>query len=214
MICRSCQAHVEQGHRFCPTCGAEQGSGDTATAPTPPPDALIGSVIDEKYRLDSRIGVGGMGSVYRATRLLIGDSVAVKVLHAEQLRDPNTAERFRREAQAAARLKHPNAVAIHDFGISSEGMVYLVMELVEGDTLRRLIKEHGPLAPSAVAEILTLDARSDIYSLGSCSTRCWRASSRSTRPRPWRSWCSTSTLSGRGARAAALLRPAPSSWRR
>ena len=155
MICRSCQAHVEQGHRFCPTCGAEQGSGGTATAPTPPPDALIGSVIDEKYRLDSRIGVGGMGSVYRATRLLIGDSVAVKVLHAEQLRDPNTAERFRREAQAAARLKHPNAVAIHDFGISSEGMVYLVMELVEGDTLRRLIKEHGPLAPSAVAEILT-----------------------------------------------------------
>ena len=155
MICRSCLTQVEEGHRFCPTCGAEQGSGGTGTRPTAPPDPLIGSVIDEKYRLDSRIGVGGMGTVYRATRLLIGDSVAVKVLHAEQLRDPNTAERFRREAQAAARLKHPNAVAIHDFGVSSEGMVYLVMELVEGDTLRRLIKEHGPLAPSAVSEILT-----------------------------------------------------------
>jgi serine/threonine protein kinase len=155
MICRSCLTQVEDGHRFCPTCGAEQGSGGTGTRPTPPPDPLVGSVIDEKYRLDSRIGVGGMGSVYRATRLLIGDSVAVKVLHAEQLHDPNTAERFRREAQAAARLKHPNAVAIHDFGVSSEGMVYLVMELVEGDTLRRLIKEHGPLAPSAVSEILT-----------------------------------------------------------
>ncbi|HKP74019.1 MAG TPA: serine/threonine-protein kinase, partial [Longimicrobiaceae bacterium] len=112
-------------------------------------------MIEEKYRIDSRIGSGGMATVYRATRLLIGDQVALKLLHAEQLPDPQTAERFRREAQAAARLKHPNAVSIYDFGVSPDGLVYLVMELVEGQSLRRLIKEQGPLTPSAASEILT-----------------------------------------------------------
>ena len=155
MICRSCQAQVGEAHRFCPACGAEQGTSLTNAVPTPVADPLIGTVLDEKYRIEERVGAGGMGSVYRATRLLIRDIVAVKVLHAEQLRDATTAERFRREAQAAARLKHPNAVAIHDFGVSPDGLVYLVMEFVEGETLRQLIKEHGPLAPSAASEILT-----------------------------------------------------------
>jgi serine/threonine protein kinase len=96
-----------------------------------------------------------MATVYRATRLLIGDTVAVKILHPEQLRDPQAPERFRREAQAAARLKHQNAVTIYDFGISDGGIVYLVMELVEGQSLRWLIKEQGPLVPSAASEIMT-----------------------------------------------------------
>jgi serine/threonine protein kinase len=118
------------------------------------PDARIGLTIEGKYRLDSRIGQGGMATVYRATRLLIGDTVAVKILHADQLRDPQAPERFRREAQAAARLKHPNAVTIYDFGVSDEGVVYLAMELVEGQSLRRLVKEQGPLVPSAASEII------------------------------------------------------------
>jgi serine/threonine protein kinase len=115
-------------------------------------DPLLGSTILGKYRIDAKVGAGGMGTVYRATRLLIGDQVAVKILHAEQ-NDPKAADRFRREAQAAARLKHPNAVTIHDFGITDDGLQYLVMEFVDGQSLRQIIKEQGPLTPSAAAEI-------------------------------------------------------------
>ena len=115
--------------------------------------SMIGCVIDRKYRLDDKIGFGGMGNVYRASRLLIGDQVAIKILHAAHVSDPQAGERFRREAQAAARLKHPNAVSIYDFGVTSDGLVYLVMELVEGQNLRQIIKQQGPLAPATVSEI-------------------------------------------------------------
>jgi serine/threonine-protein kinase len=117
------------------------------------PPSMIGRVIDRKYRLDDKIGFGGMGNVYRASRLLIGDQVAIKILHAAHVSDPQAGERFRREAQAAARLKHPNAVSIYDFGVTSDGLVYLVMELVEGQNLRQIIKHQGPLAPATVSEI-------------------------------------------------------------
>ena len=115
--------------------------------------SMIGRTIDRKYRLDTLIGFGGMGEVYRATRLLIGDQVAIKILHSAHVSDPQAGERFRREAQAAARLKHPNAVSIHDFGVTSDGLVYLVMELVEGQNLRHLIKQQGPLPSATVSEI-------------------------------------------------------------
>ena len=118
------------------------------------PPSMIGRVIDRKYRLDARIGFGGMGEVYRASRLLIGDEVAIKILHAAHVSDPQAGERFRREAQAAARLKHPNAVSIYDFGVTSDGFVYLVMELVEGQNLRHIIKHQGPISPPTVSEII------------------------------------------------------------
>lgn len=117
--------------------------------------ALIGRIIEEKYRIDAKIGFGGMGAVYRAQRLLIGDQVAIKILHTEHVSEPQAAERFRREAQAAARLKHPNAVSIYDFGVTRDGLVYLVMELVEGQSLRQIIKHQGPLTPSAVSEVIS-----------------------------------------------------------
>lgn len=116
---------------------------------------LLGSVIEGKYRIDAKIGAGGMGSVYRARRLMIGDDVAVKILHPEHVSQPDATERFRREAQAAARLKHPNAVSIYDFGVTSGGLVYLVMELVEGQSLREIIKRQGPLTPSAAADVIS-----------------------------------------------------------
>jgi serine/threonine protein kinase len=116
---------------------------------------MVGRTIDRKYRLDALLGFGGMGSVYKATRLLIGDMVAVKLLHTEQLQDSQGLERFRREAQAAARLKHPNVVTIHDFGVTEEGLAFLVMELVEGSTLRQLIKQRGALNLSNIAEIVS-----------------------------------------------------------
>jgi tRNA A-37 threonylcarbamoyl transferase component Bud32 len=117
-------------------------------------DPLLGRLIDGKYQIDAEIGAGGMATIYRATRLHIGDVVAVKVLHSELLRDPQFGERFRREAQAAARLKHPNVVAIYDFGVSTDGVIYLVMELVGGANLRSIIKESGPMSAGLAAEII------------------------------------------------------------
>jgi serine/threonine protein kinase len=110
--------------------------------------------LDQKYYLESKLGVGGMGAVYRAGRLLIGDRVAVKVLHPAQMADPQAVERFRREAQTAARLKHPNVVTVYDFGVSREGLNYQVMELAEGESLRSLVERHGRLAETAAAEII------------------------------------------------------------
>ncbi|MBV8367330.1 MAG: serine/threonine protein kinase [Candidatus Eremiobacteraeota bacterium] len=117
-------------------------------------DPLLGRVIDGKYRIDAEIGAGGMATIYRAARLHIEDVVAIKVLHSELLREPHFADRFRREAQAAARLKHPNVVAIHDFGVTGDGVIYLVMELVEGRNLRAVIRERGPLPAAFAAEIV------------------------------------------------------------
>ena len=117
-------------------------------------DPLLGRLIDGKYQIDAEIGAGGMATIYRATRLHIGDVVAVKVLHSQLLREPMFAERFKREAQAAARLKHPNVVAIYDFGVSTDGIIYIVMELVEGVDLRTIIKDAGPMPAGLAAEIV------------------------------------------------------------
>jgi serine/threonine-protein kinase len=169
MICVNCGNENAEGARFCNNCGVTlspsqipagvgslAASGQVvATIESEKKDKLIGRTIEGRYRIDNIIGLGGMGSVYRVTRLLIGDEVAMKILHSERVADPHVGERFRREAQAAARLKHPNAVSIYDFGITGDGLQYLVMELLEGLSLRQIIKHEGPLPPSVTAEITT-----------------------------------------------------------
>ncbi len=118
------------------------------------PVSLIGTTLDKKYYIESKLGVGGMGTVYKARRLSIGDMVAVKVLHPNKTVDLQSIERFRREAQTAARLKHPNFVNVYDFGVSKNGLVYQVMELAEGQSLREMIEEHGTLTEATAAEII------------------------------------------------------------
>src|SRR5262247_3777290 len=165
MVCQNC-GNVSDDERICNQCGvlasplapttSASGGAQSPAMVTPLPDsgALTGMTLDQKYYLESKIGVGGMGTVYRAIRLLIGDCAAVKVLHPDQMSDPQAVERFRREAQTAARLKHPNVVAVYDFGISSEGLNYQVMELAEGESLRSLVERQGTLAETAAAEII------------------------------------------------------------
>ena len=99
-------------------------------------DALPGTVIEGKYRLDERIGVGGSGVVFRGEHLDLGRPIAVKIFKPWPGNDSAEAlERFRSEGKVAARIEHPNAVQVFDFGISGDGLVYLVMQLLEGRSL-------------------------------------------------------------------------------
>ena len=99
-------------------------------------DALPGTVIEGKYRLDERIGVGGSGVVFRGEHLGLGRPIAVKIFKPWPGNDSAEAlERFRTEGKLAARIEHPNAIQIFDFGISGEGLAYLVMQLLEGRPL-------------------------------------------------------------------------------
>lgn len=102
-----------------------------------------GRVLGGRYQIGEFIGGGGMGAIYRARRLHIGDTVAVKVLRPEVVNDAASRERFHREARAAAMLHHPNAVVIHDFGEDTDGTAYIVMELLEGQSLRGEISQRG-----------------------------------------------------------------------
>ncbi|MGB8509166.1 MAG: protein kinase, partial [Pyrinomonadaceae bacterium] len=108
-------------------------------------DPLAGRGLDGKYELIDMLGEGGMGAVYRARRVHIGDEVAVKVLHPKFVTDGAATERFRREARAAAQLHHPNIVTIHDYGEARGGdtIAYIVMELLSGASLRELLKREG-----------------------------------------------------------------------
>jgi serine/threonine-protein kinase len=119
-----------------------------------PADPLIGRTLDEKYRLDERLGTGGMGTVYRAAHLLIDRPVAIKVLNPRYVEDEAAQVRFRREARAAGRLQHANAVTVTDFGTTSDGLVYLVMELLEGRTLRDVLAREAPLDVARAVSIM------------------------------------------------------------
>jgi serine/threonine protein kinase len=125
-----------------------------ATIADVPIDPLIGRVFDEKYRLDERLGGGGMGTVYRATHLLIERTVAVKVLSQRFVGDQTAQQRFRREARASGRVQHPNAVTVNDFGATDDGWLYIVMELLEGQTLRDLLAREAPLDPARAVSFM------------------------------------------------------------
>src|SRR5918995_3141239 len=112
-------------------------------------DPRVGTRLAARYRLESRIDRGGMATVYKARDEILSRDVAVKVMHPALADDPAFAERFRWEAQNAARLSHPNVVAVYDCG-TAEGEPYIVMELVDGTSLRSLLERFTRLdAPTA-----------------------------------------------------------------
>lgn len=161
MVCLKC-GKTSEGTHYCTYCGTEfpglivqagTGVAPGAVSTIPAAGALVGRTLDQKYYLESKLGAGGMGTVYCAKRVLIGDWVAVKVLHEDQMADPKALERFRREAQIATRLKHPNVITVYDFGVSSDGLTYLVMDLAVGESLGTLIERNGALPETTAAEI-------------------------------------------------------------
>jgi serine/threonine-protein kinase len=130
--CNSCGNTYPDNLSFCLNDGS----------PLVPANTMIGTVLDGRYRLDKLIGEGGMGEVYCATHVLIDTEVAVKLLRPEFVANQTAIKRFQLEAKAAGRIHHPNAVRVTDFGVTPERVVYLVMELAQGRSLRNLIRNE------------------------------------------------------------------------
>ncbi|GAA2996326.1 Stk1 family PASTA domain-containing Ser/Thr kinase [Kitasatospora albolonga] len=120
---------------------------------TTPPDRLTGTLLDGRYRIEQRIAVGGMATVYRATDTRLDRTVAVKVMHPSLAADAEFTGRFIREAKAVARLAHPNVVNVFDQGADGAA-VFLAMEYVPGRTLRDLLRDRGALSVRAALDVL------------------------------------------------------------
>src|ERR1041385_3211358 len=144
--------------KTCPKCGAEYPDATTlcpadGEALEKDPDSLVGVTLAGKYRIDARLNEGGMGTVYRGTHVLMDKTVAIKVLRPSLAADEKIVARFSREARAASRISHPNALSVTDFGEDESGHVFLVMEYLSGKTLKQVIRDEGPLPLARVVDI-------------------------------------------------------------
>ena len=110
------------------------------------PDAMVGRVLKEKYRVEAQLGQGAMGVVYRGTQLGLGKTVAIKMIRADILVTKDSHDRFSREAQVLSKLLHPGIAQVLDFGIE-DGTPFLVMEFVDGKELTEVMQLEGPMAP-------------------------------------------------------------------
>ncbi len=110
--------------------------------------------VDGKYALHRELGSGGAGTVYEAEHLIVGKRVAIKLMHAELAQDAGLQARFVAEARAAARIAHANVVDIFDLGVSRDGTPYMVMELLDGETLMEVVERRGAMAPAYACELL------------------------------------------------------------
>jgi serine/threonine protein kinase len=143
--CTVCKAKYDDSVSFCPVDG-EVLDDD--------PSSIVGTVLDSQYQMEALLGKGGMGAVYSARHILLGDRVAIKVLPPEVRTNAEWLRRFRREGQAARRFRHANAVTVYDLRTSGDGTIYMVMEYVEGHTLDAELKKRGRLTASEAFELL------------------------------------------------------------
>ncbi len=152
--------------RAAPAAGAPPwtdplGRTEAALGSAPPgaPDAWIGAILHGTYRIEGRVGAGGMGMVYRGVHLRTGRNYAIKTLLPDAHLLPDALRRFEREATAASALGHPNIIGVHDFNVTPEGASYLVMDLLEGETLEDRLARVGSLPwPDAQRLVLELGA--------------------------------------------------------
>jgi serine/threonine-protein kinase len=132
--CPVCQEQFADSVTFC------ANDGEVLEAD---PTTLVGQKLDNQYFVESLLGKGGMGAVYKARHILLGDLVALKVLPPEMQSNTEWLKRFQREGQAARRFRHPNAVTVHDLRTTPDGMIYMVMEYIQGRTLAADLAERG-----------------------------------------------------------------------
>ena len=149
MKCPTCGARYSASERLCPTDGAVLEPEQTREK------QFIGTTLDGKYRLDSFISRGGMGAVFRGTHVMLNRPVAVKMIKADLVTSPEVVRRFQREARAATQLNHPNIVHVYDLGQTSDGTLYIAMELVAGESLKDAIKSQGPFDAARIANLMS-----------------------------------------------------------
>lgn len=158
--------------RVCPRCRSVYSSPvpwcriDETPLVDQEEDPLVGVPLD-RYVVTELIGVGGMGRVYRARHSVLDREYAIKVLFGEFASEEKFAERFRREAQAISRVRHPNIVSVEDFGQTSEGLVFLALEYVAGETLTSRLQKRTRLPPPDAASII----RQVVKGLGAAHAR-------------------------------------------
>ncbi|MFY2557687.1 serine/threonine protein kinase [Corallococcus terminator] len=148
-ICQRCETEHDTWGGACPGCGSTE-----QLKVAPQVDRMLGRTVAGRYRVIKRLGQGGMGSVYLAEQVGIGQQVAMKFLNSNLSLDPDVARRFLNEAKSYARVGHPNAVTLHDFGQDEEGNLYISMEYVEGDDLKRLLTKVGRLSLHEAGDII------------------------------------------------------------
>jgi tRNA A-37 threonylcarbamoyl transferase component Bud32 len=160
MQCPTCQTDVADTQRFCPSCGtplAQPGAGSAAGADASAPvDPMLGLTLGGKYKVVRLLGEGGMGAVYEGEQHLgtTVRKVAVKTLHTHLSRDPKVKARFEREVGTIAELEHPNTIQVFDFGTTPEGILYIVMEFLQGKSLADTLEKQGAMAPDRAENIL------------------------------------------------------------
>jgi serine/threonine protein kinase len=150
-ICPSCLMEIEVGARFCGACGVPlSASARPALADSAAElgDAMIGRVLNRRYRVVRKIGQGGFGSVYEGLQLQMDRPVALKMLHPRLTAERSLVERFRREAKAACNLRDPHTIVTYDFDQTEDGALYLVMELLQGRSLLAELNRHGAMSPA------------------------------------------------------------------
>jgi eukaryotic-like serine/threonine-protein kinase len=159
--CPTCGTEYPVSERFCPKDGSALRSADVH-------GDLVGQVVAERYHVLQKLGEGGMGQVYLAEHVRMARRCAVKVMSPNLTRDPDAVSRFNREAANASRITHPNVAAIYDFGETSDGLIYLAMEFVDGEPLTKLIQRLGalPLARAVTIARQTADALTVAHELG------------------------------------------------
>ena len=161
--------------RFCPVCSRVYGvevthcelDGEKLVILKEEP-SLVGHVLDGKYTLISKLGEGGMGSVYLAEQTSMGREVAIKVLRREFSQNRMAIKRFLREARAASKLAHPNTITVYDFGQSTDGLLYLVMERLTGRPLGDILDSEGRMPVERTVHIMAqvCDSLSEAHAHG------------------------------------------------
>jgi serine/threonine-protein kinase len=150
--CDVCKREFGAAALFCPHDG--QPLVEVSPTAHDMPDPLIGQIVERRYRIEERIGRGGMGTVYRAIHTELNRPFAIKLIRNELVSDPVAVRRFKREALALGAISHPNAVNVTDCGVTDDGVAFLIMEFLEGASLRYEIASDAPFALSHAVTLM------------------------------------------------------------